>query len=368
MKKGIKRAVLRLLLFVGIFLFVYNFEGIVSNILIMLNKKPLNIEVIETIDIKKEDDNKMISKDNNLIIYSNEEIQIYDEFIELISKKSINTLFVKLVKMDDYFLAADITQGDLIVLDYSGNVISEIKKTKMIKEIRTANNDIIVITNENKLIVYNELLEEKSQLTLPKGEILSVELTDDKSKCVITILSVEDSEYNSKIITFDIKKNTMIGGYNNYQKIVYESKLNDDNIIVVEDDGIKAHKLGDIDENVWEYKREGNLIYFDIDNNNSIYELVTTEIIQIKDYYLVCLNKDGKKKFNLELKDKYDKIIFSKGRVLIYNENKIKILTSDGEELIEIDKNNKIKDIIWIDDLTISIMYEDEVQICKLNY
>nr|WP_255812972.1 DUF5711 family protein [Acidaminobacter sp. JC074] len=306
---------------------------------------------------------------NTVIVSANNEIKLYDENGDMINARKITSDNTKIIGMDEYFAVADLLQGNIFILDYTGKTVGQIDNLGSIQDIiSTSNNYFVVITLSNQLNVYDSQGVLNSNVQLPEGELLGLDLSSDKAQVITTILSSDKYQYNSKIITYSMKDNLMIGGHNNYSNIVYGAKVYDDHIMIVDTGGQHAYRIGDSEDYTWSIEREGELQYFEIDQNGSIYELTKVENFTDIIFRLSATTKDGKEIFKKDLEQQFTKIVLTPGKVLLQNDRILEIYSSDGILLASYESNKKINDVEWLNSERLIIECNDYTEILELAY
>lgn len=372
-KKPLSKRLASLGLFVIIAVFVFNFNFLLKRTLVAVGLADLNWETVNKINVGLNQDlesRAVVFSDNDAIIIGvNNEIRIYDVDGHFINARKINSNNAEIIGMDEYFAVADVLQGNIFIMDYTGKTVGQIDNLGIIKDIiSTSNNFFVVITTDNHLNVYDYEGVLNSNVQLPEGELLSLDVSTDKAQVIATILSSDKYQFNSKIITFSMESNLMIGGHNNYSDIVYGAKVYDDHIMIVDTEGQHAYRIGDSDDYTWEVKREGELQYFEIDSNGSIYELIERIAVNKTQNRLVARTKDGNLIFDKELPQAFNKIVLTKGKVLLQNDRLLEIYSSDGILLASYESSKKINDVEWLNSDRIIVEFNDYIELLELAY
>lgn len=372
-KKPLSKRLASFSLFLVICLFVFNFEFLLKKSMITLGLADLNWTTIAKIDVEMDQDLEkqavVFTYNNTVIISANNEIKLYDENGQMINARKITSDNTKIIGMDEYFAVADLLQGNIFILDYTGKTTGQIDNLGSIKDIMsTKNNYFVVITLKNQLNVYDPRGVLVSNVQLPDGELLGLDLSSDEGQVICTILSSDQYQYNSKIITYSMRDNLMIGGHNNYSDIVYGAKVYDDHIMIVDTDGQHAYRIGDSEDYTWEVSREGELLYFEIDENGSIYELTKVDAFTDISYKLSARTKDGEVIFTNDLTQSFNKIVLTQGKVLLQNDRILEIYSSDGILLASYESNKKINDVEWLNSERLLVEYNDYTEILELAY
>jgi hypothetical protein len=341
--------------------------------MIFLGFADLNWTNIAKIDMDLNQDleeRAIVFTDNNsIIVAANQEIKIYDAEGNFVVARKINSESTKIVGMSEYFVVADIRQGNIFVLDYLGKTTGEILNIGSIKDIVSASdNYFVVITQKNELNVYDYQGVLSSNVSLPEGELLGLDVSADQAHVIATILSSDSDQYNSKIITFNMDTNVMVGGNNNYSNIVYGTKVYNDHVMIVDSKGQHAYRFGATKDYTWEVVRDGDLIYFEIDKNGSMFEIIRREVINTSEFILTATNKDGQMIFEETLTQKYNKIVLTQGKVLLKNERMLEIYSSDGILLTTYESSKKINDVEWLNPDRLIIEFNDYIELLELAY
>ncbi len=374
-KKSIK--ILPLVLFILIFLFVYNFEDIIGGTLFKSGFKTLQWDELKKIPIdlqKGLENSTLIFTDNsNIIVSANNQLKLYDKDGDIIVSKKINSHSSKVIGLKDYFAVIDLIQGDIVIMDFKANKFGEIMDLGNLKDVISIRNNIIVITGENRLQIFNEKGTLLSDVELPDGEILSLDLSKKENKIIITILSSDSENYNSKIITYSLDSNSMVGADNHYDSIIYSTNVYETSVMIVDSEGSHSYLITDTDNNIWNVKREGRLEHLTVDDNGNIFEIVYREKInndkgQKYNYFLIGVNKDGGNIFEIGLDKKYDSISILKGRILLSNDKEAIIYSYGGKIISNYQDKRKMKSIKWLTYNRLLVEYNDYMKVFELVY
>ncbi len=365
------------IIFFIIFLIVYNFESIVGSTLFKSGLKTLEWEEIKKISVDLqnglENSSLIFTDNNNIIVSSNNDLKLYDKDGDIIVGKKINSHSSKVVGMKDYFAVVDLLQGNMIIMDFKANKFGEIKGLGHLKDVKSIYNNIIAITSENRLQIFNEKGMLLSDVELPSGELLSLDLSRKENKIVITILSLDSESYNSKILTYSLDSNLMVGADNHYDSIIYSTNVYETNVMIVDSEGAHSYLISDTDNNIWNVERKGNLEHLFVDANGNIFEIVYRANIN-KDnnkkanYFLVAINKDGEDIFEIKLDDRYKDIKISEGRILLFNDNDAVIYSYSGKLISRYHDGRKMKNVKWITYNRLLVEYNDYIKVFELGY
>lgn len=366
------------LLFIVINIVVFNAGTIFNYSKIAIGAASLKWSDVAKIDIDMDNilgnRTQVFSFNENIIINFANELHLYNIDGKLMAKKEINSNTTKIVGMNSSFLVSDFIQGNIAIIDYLGNSVGTINALGNIDEIVGVKNDIFaVITNDGELKVFDIYGSEISTVSLPQGEFLNIDVSQSEELLLVTLLSSDEYSYNSKMITYSMKKNEMIGGTNNTDKIVYKAKIFDEDVIVVDYNGVYVYKLNDAtNESSWNYERDGELITFDIDSNGNFIEIISMseveDVLGTGEYHLVGINKDGDMLYDLVLDDKYSKVTLGYGKILIYNENSLLIFNSNGDIIANRDVNKSIYKVTWLSETRLLVEYNDFIELLDLSY
>lgn len=376
-KKSLKQRLLSLLLFLSITWLVFNVETIFHKAQIFLGFTQIDFHEISKNDLDFDDELNhrpivMGHKEHIVVSFSNE-ITIYDFEGNLIAKSEVTSDDSQIIGLPDYFVIVDKIQGHLSILDYFGNIVGTVYSLGPIKEmIEAPDNTIAVITETNDLLVYDHQGALLSNITLPAGELLSLDLSTSEGVILTNILDSDENRFTSKLLSYDMHKFVLRGANNNYDRIVYGAKFVNDLIIIVDDAGQMAFKEQSVEEKLWENKREGSLTQFKIDKNGNIFEIIAYENIEAllgtTDYRLVGRNQDGQLLFNKKLEHDYEKMSLQGGQILLQSDEDVLILDSSGELVKQFESTRKIVSSQWLSSQRILVEYNDYFTIYELKY
>lgn len=382
-KKSVLQSFVYLALFLLINIIVFNASSIFSFSKQIVGVANLEWERVKKININMDNElgrrAQVFSYKNRIIVNMSDALHIYNLDGVHIAQGEINSNVTNIVGMDNAFVVSDFTQGNMKVLDYTGRIIGDIVGLGEIDDIVAINESMFaVVTKEGALVVYNIQGEEVSNIKLPVGQIIDVTASIEEKLLIVTILSSDEYNYNSKLITFNIKQGSisngsMIGSNNNLNSIVYKARVFNEHVIVVDNEKTYVYELKDvlIDE-VWKYPRKGELVTFEIDNNGNVIQVIsienTEELFGFNEYQLIGLNKDGSLLYDPKLDQKYDKIALGYGKVIIYNKEKLLVYNSDGNLVAERITSNSLLNVSWLSETRILFEYNGLVEIMELSY
>jgi hypothetical protein len=378
-KKSLKTRLASLSLFLVITLVVFNFDTFVEKVLIQTGIKELNWIQMAEIDIKSDLDQTLDSRavvytyNGNLMISASNKLTLYNENGEVINKKSINSDSRKIVGMENYFLVADVVQGNITILDYLGKAIGEVMTIGAIEDIVAVSDDFFAVVKEDdRLQIYNYQGILESEVKLSKGQLLSIDVSKDQETILVNILSSDDSQFNSQLLTYSMRSKLLIGAHNNFGTIIFGARLFRDDIIIVDDTGQHDYRLGYDEHYVWDKTREGTLVNFRIDQNGNVFEITSMTEVEnytgLSNYKLSGINKDGNELFSIELDEPYENMSLYNGMILLNSDKKVGLYQSDGVKITEKESTRKIYGCEWLTADKLLIEYNDYVEIIELAY
>lgn len=378
LKKPLIKKLGSLLLFLSINIIVFNASAIFDYSKIAIGITDLSWNEVEMIDIDMDkilgNRPQVFSFNENIIVNSANEIYLYDIDGKLKVRKEINSDTTKLIGMEEAFLVADFVQGNIAIIDYLGTLTGNIQGLGNIEEIVSVKDNMFaIILNDGNLKIFDMYGVEVSSVSLPPGEFLSVDVSRSEELILVTLLSSDELNYNSKMITYSMDKESMIGGINNVEKIVYRAKILGEDVVIFDHSGIYAYKLNEaVGYKNWEYERNGELITFEIDQNGNSIEIINKFEAGIYfdevEYHLIGMNKDGVLLYDKSLPNKFNKIALGYGKILVYNDSSVLVFNSDGEIIAERQMNKSIYNISWLSETRLLIEYNDLVEILDLAY
>lgn len=376
-KKPLSVRLASLALFIGIVLIVFNFTSIIKQIAIGMGWADLNWERIETIEVETDDtlENRadILHFYENILVHFKNQISMYDRDGNFLGKSEIQSVNNQVIGLEDYVVVIDKIQGFMTVVDYTGQVIEEIGPIGGIKDaIAASGNTFIVFSKNNYFCVYNYDGIMYFDYELPKGELLDMEVSKDKKTLLLTLLISDDEKFNSRLLTYDIDKTTLVGGNDNINTIVFGAMNSQDSVIIVDLKGQYAYPKGDPEHVNWSHDREGILNNFIISDNGNIIEIVEKNEVQDitgqREYRLNCINKDGREIFDIALEHAYENIDVHEGKILLQSDKDLMVYDSSGTFLTRLDSNKKIYGAKWIASNRLVIEYNDYLEIMELKY
>ncbi len=377
-KKTIYQRLASLLLLVFINLIVFNVSGILSYSKIAVGLAELSWKEVEKIDIGMDkvigQRAQVFSSSDKIIVNLANELYLYDIEGKLQVKKEINSDTTKFIGLNDTFLVADLVQGNIIVIDYLGNFTGEISGLGNIEDIVSVKEDtFVVITKDGDLKVFDKTGLELSSVSLPIGEFLNVDVTKEQDSILVSLLTSDEYNFNSKLISYSMESNNMKGAINNLDTVVYRAKIFDDIVVVIDYKGSYTYKINDsLNEKSIINQRDGELITFELGQNGNLYEIVKkTEVEDVmgeSEYHLTASNKDGHLLFDKSIANKCNRIVLKNGRILIHNKNQIFVYNNNGEVIAQMDTKKSVYSINWLSEERLLIEYNDLIEIMDLTY
>lgn len=296
---------LSLIFLILIILFVFN-TGYILRIIqpnLSFGKAKMN----EVTRIRKDNfdkDQSIFLIDHGLIqILGNEMIYI-DEGLNKKWSKEINGTDVKILNNGSFIYVIDCSLGDIFKIDYEGNITAKIFSQGTIKKVINHNDEVLVIlTEKNNLIAYNESLEIENKENLHLSNILDIKKNNDQY--YILNLEHKNKTYFTRLVNLD-KTFAFLSNLNVNNTIIYNMDFSGDKRLIQSNK--KMLLIDAADEILWTVETD----YF-------IHEVVFDDYI-----YVYASNEK-----NNENDEKIDKII-------VYDRNGIKI-----EEMLAPIKNVK---------------------------
>lgn len=376
-KKPLSHKLLSLFLFLTITWIVFNFGAIVKKTMVTIGWADLNWVSITEIPVETDDTldsrPRIMNFNENVLIYFENTIALYDKEGNYLGKKGIQSVNNDIVGLEDYVVIVDKLSGNFVVIDYLGNDVADFGPIGPIKDAIAASENTFVVMSENNyfdVYSYNGNLEFSKEL--PKGELLGLDLSNEKDYLLLTLLVSSDDKYNSRLLTYDIYQNSLIGGNDNVNTVVYGSKIVHEEIIIVDLKGQHAYVKGDPENITWSNERSGDLIRFKIDTGGNVFEITELEEVQDllgqSEYHLTCRNKDGKLQFDIVLDHAFEAMDILEGKVLLTSDKKLGVFNYAGELVTALDSTKKIYGAAWLNSNRIVIEYNDYLEIVELKY
>ncbi len=325
-------------------------------------KKNRTLELVCKSSINWDKNSQIEFINDKIIYYNNKKINWFNLKGKNIATKSID-LYSPLVKISENgILIADSTRGIVKLLDLYGNILWE-KKVNNIKQISENSGKYIIqdrtMNKESQVKIFNKSGQIYTNYKANDGKIINSYINIDEDIKIYTILDIQNSVINNKMLVFNKDQNLSWDKEFNeeiIQKIVF---LNNDKVVVVTDEKIYAVKNGKI---LWSKQIVEDLIYVGANEDKDIIYIVKRQNIEFIDI-------KGRIKEKIDTDISCKRVVYYDNKLYTVGYNEIIGYDIQGNKILYFKNDEKIMDFCIKNNraLIITEKYINVMNIIDLN-
>lgn len=335
--------------------------------------KTINLKRINTIEYKsRKRDNKKVnikSFNEHIIKFEQKNLSVYNQDGDKLWDKELDIDNAILRGNMSYIVVANSSNGKIYYIDYRGETRIENSIDKEVKDISINNNGYVLAMLEKEIYVFDPKGEIISNFTIPKGEVIDGDLSEDNSSIALTILTPEEKQFYSNILFYSLDGKVLAGKkYDN--NIIYKIFLTNNNLLALESS--KIAMIGNDGNVLWEkdfeeslnkgaLTDEGLLLLNLVNKKNTIIDTKNRNLINQLDLNGNILNSTPVAGEVLGLDVLHD-------RIAVFTDRTIYILDRKGNIILEKKINKDIKSIGWISRKNLLAAYKDKLEVMSIDY
>ncbi|MDK2918848.1 MAG: hypothetical protein PWQ37_1581 [Candidatus Petromonas sp.] len=365
----------RRLFLIAVFILIFGGMKFVQLIKPMLGFGSVRLKEVNTIKYLDKNDGKreitIEALNENVIKFEKDTLSLFDLKGKKLWEKKIDISKAIIKGNHEKVIVADSQTGKIFYLDYKGNETGHFLVDEPIYDIKI-NKDgyiLIILKNKDSIYVLDSDGNKVSNINIPKGEIIDGDLSDDSSVIALSLLQIEENKFYSNILFYSLEGSILAGRkYDN--DIIYRLFfVGNKEILCLKDD--KIFKLTSEDKVLWEKKLEGVLHRGDLSEDGKLaLNLVKKEniIIDTKNRSIVTqIDFRGKVLWETPIVGDIEGIDTYGDKVVAYTKRTLYFIDDKGNIILEKKINKDIRELYWISDDSLAIIYTDKVEIAQIT-
>ncbi|RKD22224.1 hypothetical protein SAMN02745883_00854 [Caminicella sporogenes DSM 14501] len=322
--------------------------------------------------INKNDKKGVVEVLNDYIVkIENNTISLFDSEGNDLWQRKLNVQTAVVRQAIDKIIIADCERGEIIYLDYKGNILGNIQINKKIFNLKLNREGYqLITTEENEIYVINNKGEIISNISVPKGEIIDGHLSNDHNMIVLTILNVEENNFYSNVLFYSLE-GKIISGKKFSDRIILNLFFDDKAEVLGLGDG-EIFKINSEGKLLWTKKIENTLNLGKISNKGSIVLSLIKKrnpIIDTKNRSVISkMSADGNILFTTSVVGDIISIDIKKKNIAAATKRTIYLIDDKGNLILEKKINKDIKNICWISDKFLAVIFKERVEVMKVDY
>ncbi len=340
----------------------------------ILGFEDIKLKKINQINIDSDLENvkvKAKSIGGNIILSQGNTVLSFDEDGKVLWEKDLSISEPYFGGSADRIIIGDLSKGYIFYLDKEGNTVKDILLEEPIYTLEiTANGyTLAVLENSNKINVYNNDGEETGSFEVPKGEIIAASLEDEDKVLVLSIIDTEDERFYSNIIFYDIE-GKVLAGKKHDNKIIYKLQfINGDEVMAMGYNNILLFNKSN--EIIWKKKIDDKINKIDFNNEGlAVVNLIKEKgiLVDTKNRTTIAtVDKEGEMLSQTPIPEDIEGIDIYNNSILGFSTRTLFLLDDKRNIAIEKKLNKDIKEVWWITESNIGVVYKDEIEIIKMT-
>lgn len=368
-----RRAFFIVFLIIGI---IFGGIKLISILKPMLGFEEKELKTLAVIDFKsadKKEGNVLVKNVSNYITsYDGGKISVFDYKGKLLWEKSRVVKEPLIIGNDNIIILIDMLSGAMEYFDYSGNSLATINLGGKIFNGKIINDTFIAIALEedNKILLLNQEGQEISRISIPKGEIIDFQLSNDGNIIGVALLNLEEYDYYSNILLYSTE-GRVLAGNKIEDSIIYYLEFDKENRLVSIGDN-KILLMARDEGLLWEKQIEGTI--------NAIDSMDTHRIVinSTKEKNIIIDTKNRNSVIQMDLKGEVihqtsiiEEIIgldSIENTIIAFSKRTIYLIDNKGKIFMERKINKDIDNVSWVSDGVFVLVFKDRMEIMTLNY
>ncbi|WIF95847.1 DUF5711 family protein [Caminicella sporogenes] len=322
--------------------------------------------------INRNDKKGVVEVLNDYIVkIENNTISLFDSEGNDLWQRKLNVQTAVVRQAIDKIIIADCERGEIIYLDYKGNILGNIQINKKIFNLKLNREGYqLITTEENEIYVINNKGEIISNINVPKGEIIDGHLSNDHNMIVLTILNVEENNFYSNVLFYSLE-GKIISGKKFSDRIILNLFFDDKAEVLGLGDG-EIFKINSEGKLLWTKNIENTLNLGKISNKGSIVLSLIKKrnpIIDTKNRSVISkMSSDGNILFTTSVVGDIISIDIKKKNIAAATKRTIYLIDDKGNLILEKKINKDIKNICWISDKFLAVIFKERIEVMKVDY
>lgn len=307
----------------------------------------LSIEHVASIAMPAESNVAAFSIDGKIIRTSPNQLSAYDLEGKLQWQRELFGIDTKVYSCGNKILIAEVSRGELALIDSDMQVTSVAKDLGTIRNITTTKDQQIILFMDmlNKIVILDNTLTEKTHFSVPFGDVIDLNLSQREDVILLSVATLEDNHFKSYVLQYDFEGHA-IGTCDLEGQLIFSNYMSD-YLIIITDSMIRSFNdeaqmiaeisgVGDIDRST-SYKNKLYATTMQDDENGE------------KTPMLMVYNDDLSYRSDLVLKEPADGIVINQKFIATYTEGTIYLYDYSFRHLSEVRTHLNLENVLWID-------------------
>lgn len=305
-------------------------------------------------------------EDNQILISESNQLKAYDYDGWMTWVKEINSKQPVFESFGTEYLVTDMRTGDLCLIGKNGDLNGMVYGDTALEMVRSFYPYIVTIDTNRQLSLYDSLLAEREQLTLPQGDLLDILYVPDIDTFYIAMLDIDDHKLVTRIMTMSLN-GKILGGYTFTGDVLIEMIPYNETMICITDK--KVFSIDQEGNEIWLYENDRYLGTYKI-YDRSLYLSLTRDDEDLLDTRVVHgitqLRLDTGESLDIPVaKDLIDFALVNKEKIYCLYEQSLEIIDGYGEVFDSYDLSANPEALYMFDDNRFLIIYLNHMDIYR---
>lgn len=301
---------------------------------------------------------KYVEYGNGFLKYSSDGIAYFGNDMKSIWNQTYTMRNPVVNICGDKIAVADVGGTSICVYDQKGYVNS-IDTAMVINQAEVTKNGLIVAVvgdaTVNYIVMFNtkgdKVYEIKANLT-GDGFPMDIAVTSDGMKLMASFLYVSGESMKTNVVFYNFSEigqnetERLVGGFNHYNSMIVPEVafLSDKRAIAIGENVLSIYTMGEYPKLATEVAIENKIekVFY----NSDYIGIVTLNEEGTDSYLLTVYNSNGSKKFTYAFDEDYNTMKFDDKSVVMFNNNKLKIINMSGHSLFDGPLDMQIENIV----------------------
>lgn len=325
--------------------------------------KTFNPQRLFALDRSAEASSETVVPGRGVAVFENGNLSFYTGEGEKLWQKSFDLKAPRLFANEAYLILADIETGGVIRLDYGGEVINRIEKTFPLGGVsQNRENYMVYFSREgNRLDVIDNKGKTITEITIPKGHILDVAISNSNNIIAVSTLSVQSEKYYSSILFYSLDGAVLAGNRYDGEIIFSVGFTQEDELKALANDGIfSMSRDGDVR---WEQRLDKTLVR--AGENPLGYLGLVLEDVSGNAFYR-GLTEQGTFTEETPLSEAVVAVRLNDQLAAVFMDRSVAVFDKKGRLEGMIPTDFKVLDGGWVDETRLALVYDNRIEILTL--
>lgn len=298
-----------------------------------------------------------------LAVAENGKLAFYTGEGEKLWEKAFDLRAPRLFANEAYLILADIETGQVIRLDYGGEVVNRIEKAFPLGGVsQNRENYMVYFSREgNRLDVIDNKGKTITEITIPKGYILDAAISNSNSIIAVSTLSVQSEKYYSSILFYSLDGAVLAGNRYDGEIVFSVGFTREDELKALANDGIfSMSRDGDVR---WEQGLDKTLVR--AGENPGGYLGLVLEDVSGNAFYK-GLTEQGTFTEETPLSESVVEVRVNDQLAAVFMDRSVAVFDRKGRLEGVIPTDFKVLGGGWVDETRLALVYDNRIEILTL--